>query len=266
MLDLVITQSIDNIVSNTVVSDILRYHAAIHRNLNMPKPQPLRQTIQYRNESAIDNEMFQADIEASTLCLDPATSAASLLDQYDDTMSALLDKHAPLQTRTITVRPKVTWFNGGIKMAKQKRRQLERRWRQSVLTILLDMFKEQKRHVNKLISSANSSYNTAKIIEDASDQNQLYNVVNTMAVKPEASLPNGSSLEQLASEFEIFVQTKFKRIQENLVSDADYVPPAECPCAMGAKLDILLPATEDEEKLLRVLQSGVHLILCQHGC
>ena len=250
MLDLIITQSVDNIVSNTVVSDFLTDHAAIHCHLHLPKPQPLRQKIQYRNYSAIDKEMFQADIEASTLCLDPGTSAASLLDQYDDTMSALLDKHAPLQTGTITVRPKVPWFNGDIKMAKQKRRQLERRWRQSRLTIHLDIFKEQKRHVNKFISSAKSSYYTAKIIEAASDQKQLYNVVNTMLVKPEASLPDGRSLEQLASEFELFFQAKVKRIQENLVSDADYVPPDECPCAVGAKLDIFLPATEDEVKLL----------------
>ena len=250
MLDLVITQSVDNIVSNTVVSDFLTDHAAIHCNLHMAKPQPLRQTIQYRNYSAIDNEMFQADIEASTLCLDTATSAASLLDQYDDTMSSLLDKHAPLQTRTITVRPKVPWFNGDIKTAKQKRRQLERRWRQSRLTIHLYIFKEQKRHVNKLIYSAKSSYYSAKIIEAASDQKQLYNVVNTMLVKPEASLHNGSSLEQLSSEFEIFFQAKVKRIQENLVSDADYVPPDECPCAVGDKLDIFLPATEYEVKLL----------------
>ena len=71
-----------------------------------------------------------------------------------------------------------------------------------------------------------------------------------MLVKPEASLPDGRSLEQLASEFELFFQAKVKRIQENLVSDADYVPPDECPCAVGAKLDIFLPATEDEVKLL----------------
>ena len=141
MLDLIITQSTDNIVSNTAVSDFLADHAAIHCHLHLTKPQPLRQTIQYRNHSAIDKDMFQADIEASTLCLDIATSAASLLDQYDNIMSALLDKHAPLQTRTITVRPKVPWFNGDINIAKQKRRHLERRWRQSRLTIHLDIFK-----------------------------------------------------------------------------------------------------------------------------
>ena len=63
-------------------------------------------------------------------------------------------------------------------------------------------------------------------------------------------MPNGSSLEQLASEFEILFQAKIKRIQENLGSDADHVPPDECTCAVGAKLDIFLPATEGEVKLL----------------
>ena len=48
MLDLIITQSVDNIVSNTV-SDFLTDHAAIHCHLHLPKPQTLQQKIQYRN-------------------------------------------------------------------------------------------------------------------------------------------------------------------------------------------------------------------------
>ena len=137
------------------------------------------------------------------------TMVKSPLHQYDDTMSSLLDKHAPLQTRTITVRPNVPWFNGDIKMAKQKRRQLDGGCRQSRLTVHLDnIFKEQKRHVNKLISSAKSFYYTAKIIEAVSDQKQIYNVVNTMLVKPEASLPDASLLVQLGSKCEIFFNPK----------------------------------------------------------
>ena len=129
-------------------------HGAVHCCLHLPKPQPLRHPIQYRNYAAIDKHVLRGDIATSTLCLDPATSAASLLEQYDTTLSLLLDKHAPVLTRTITIRPKVPWFNGDIKMAKQKRRQLERRWRQSRLTIHRDLFKEQRRHVNQLIASA----------------------------------------------------------------------------------------------------------------
>ena len=49
ILDLIITQSVDNIVSNTVVSDFLTDHAAIHCHLHLPKPQTLLQKIQYRN-------------------------------------------------------------------------------------------------------------------------------------------------------------------------------------------------------------------------
>ena len=153
-LDLIITKLTDNLVSKTNVSDFLTDQGAVRCGLHLPKPRPLRHSVQYRNYAAIDKEMLRVDIEASTLCLDPATSAASLLEHI--TLSALLDKHAPVQTRTITVRPKVPWFSGGIKMAKQKRWQLERKWRQSRLTIYRDLFKEQIRHLNQLITSGKS--------------------------------------------------------------------------------------------------------------
>ena len=251
-LDLIITKLTDNLVSKTTVSDFLTDHGAVHCDLHLPKPQPLRQSVQYRNYAALDKEMLRVDIEASTLCLDPATSAASLLEQYDTTLSALLGKHAPIQTRTITVRPKIPWFNGDIKMAKQKRRQLERKWRQSWLTIYRDLFKDQRRHVNQLISSAKSTYYTAKITEAASDHKQLYNVVNALLIKPEASLPDGGSLEQLANRFSALFQDKVVLIQENLTLKADpnYVPPDGSPCTVDNKLSIFLPATEDEVRRL----------------
>ena len=251
-LDLIITKLMNNLVSKTTVSDFLTDHGAVHCDLHLPKPQPLRQSVQYRNYAAIDKEMLRVDIEASTLCLDPATSAACLLEQYDATLSALLGKHAPVQTRTITVRPKVPWFSGDIKMAKQKRRQLERKWRQSRLTIYRDLFKEQRRHVNQLISSAKSTYYTAKITEAASDHKQLYNVVNALLIKPEGSLPDGGSLEQLANRFSVFFQEKVMLIQDNLILKADpnYVPPDDSPGTVDNKLRIFLPATEDEVRRL----------------
>ncbi|KAI0235841.1 hypothetical protein LSAT2_013614 [Lamellibrachia satsuma] len=95
-LDLIITKLTDNLVSKTTVSDFLTDHGAVHCDLHLPKPQPLRQSVQYRNYAVLDKEMLRVDIEASTLCLDPVTSAASLLEQYDTTLSALLGKHAPV--------------------------------------------------------------------------------------------------------------------------------------------------------------------------
>ena len=246
-LDLVITKSTDNLVSNTAVSDFLTYHGAVHCCLHLPKPQPLRHPIQYRSYAAIDKHVLRGDIATSTLCLDPATSAASLLEQYDTTLSLLLDKHAPVLTRTITIRPKVLWFNGDTKMAKQKRRQLERRWRQSRLTIHRDLFKEQRRHVNQLIASAKSAHYTAKITEAACDIKQLYNVVNALLIKPEHGLSDCGSMHQLANKFSAFFQDKIRMIQENLTLKANpnYVP-EDNPDAVDNTLSVLVPATEDE--------------------
>ena len=128
-LDLVITKLTDNLVSDTIVSDFLTDHDAVYCCLHLQKSQPLRHTIQYRNHGAIDKHMLRGDIATFTLCLVPATSAASLLEQYDTTLSTRLDKHAPVPKR-----PKVPWFNGDIKMAKQKRKPLERRWKHSRLS------------------------------------------------------------------------------------------------------------------------------------
>ena len=125
-LDLVITKSTDNFVSNTTVSDFLTDHGAVNCCLHLPKhqppPPPPRHIIQYRNYAAIDKLVHRGDFTTSTLCLDHATSAARLLEQYDTTLSVLLEKHAPVLTRTITIRPKVPWLNGDINMAKQTRR------------------------------------------------------------------------------------------------------------------------------------------------
>ena len=96
--------------------------------------------------------MLRSDIATSTLCLDAVTSAVSLLEQYNTTLSTLLDKHGPVLTRTVMIRPKVPYFKGDIKKkAKQKRRQSERRWRQSRLTITVTSSK------NRDVTSINSS-------------------------------------------------------------------------------------------------------------
>ena len=112
---------------------------------------------------------------------------------------------------------------------------------------------ETPRNVIQFISSAKSTYYTAKITEAASDHKQLYNVVNALLIKPEASLPDGGSLEQLASRFSAFFQDKkIRLIQENLTLKADpiYVPPDESPDTVDDKLSIFLPAMEDEVRRL----------------
>ena len=73
----------------------------------------------------------------------------------------------------------------------------------------------------------------------------MHIVVNELSIKPEASLPDGCSLDQLANIFSAFFQDKVRLIQENLTLKAD-VPPDESPGTVDDKLSIFLPVTEDE--------------------
>ena len=126
----------------------------------------------------------------------------------------------------------------------QKKRQLERRWRQSRLRIHRDLFKEQLHHVNQLIASAKSAHYTAKLAEAACDIKQLYNVVNALLIKPEPGLSDCVSMDKLASKLSAFFQNKIRMIQENLTLKADpnYVP-EDNPDAVDNKLSVLVPAT-----------------------
>ena len=138
-----------------------------------------------------------------------------------------------------------------MKMARQKRRQLERRWRQSRLTIHRDLFKEQKRHVNQLIASAMSAHYTANITEAACDIKQLYNVVNALLIKSETGLSDCGSMDQRASKFSAFFQDKIRMIQENLTLkvEPNYVP-TDNPDAVYDQMSVFVPATEDEVRRL----------------
>jgi hypothetical protein len=54
------------------------------------------------------------------------SSVEESVNIYNSILSKLVDTHAPLQHRTVIIRPQNPWFNEDIKEMKQLRRKLER--------------------------------------------------------------------------------------------------------------------------------------------
>lgn len=73
---------------------------------------------------------------------------SSSLARYEDFMRIVGSKHAPVQTRTIVVRPRVPWYKDAIRQAKKERRKAERKWRSSKLEFDLAVFKRKRNAVN----------------------------------------------------------------------------------------------------------------------
>ena len=75
------------------------------------------------------------------------------VNNYDEVLRSLLDKHAPVKERVVTVRPSAPWYTAEVTIEKRKRRQLERKWRASELPSDRVQYVHQCSVVNNLIKS-----------------------------------------------------------------------------------------------------------------
>ena len=114
-------------VINRFISD----HAAVFCPLNSLKPPAVVKEINYRQLKAIDLDALRVDLRDSDLCTTEFTDVDEMACCYNSTLQAILDKHAPLKTKTVVNRKQVPWFNSQMKAAIRVRRKAERIWRKS---------------------------------------------------------------------------------------------------------------------------------------
>ncbi|XP_052256472.1 uncharacterized protein LOC127861832 [Dreissena polymorpha] len=122
ILDVVITRDNDDTISYIDVIDLgfsnsdgklSMDHFAVTMNVRASKPVPVRKTVSFRKFRSIDVDLFKNDLRSSAIlnsesCL---TSVDELADSYESELSLLIDKHAPLRTKSIILRPTCPWYN-----------------------------------------------------------------------------------------------------------------------------------------------------------
>ena len=58
----------------------------------------------------------------------PPEDLGELVTLKHYTLKTTIDKHAPMQSRTMVVQPQVPWYNDEIQQAKREQRTAEKRW------------------------------------------------------------------------------------------------------------------------------------------
>ena len=212
-LDLVITRMSDDLVKEVFMTHYLPSdHAAVACSLNIRKPDAQRMTISSRKIKDINMDAFRSDIITSELCTSPAPEICTAVEQYDRVLQAILDKHAPLVSRTITCRPNAPWFNDDLRKAKQKLRGLERKMRSTKLEIHRQIFKDECHACNRSISEAKKEYYMNQFANF--DSRDLFRTVDKIS-KPSSAdiLPSiDESDDQLAERFAKFFTEKIEKI------------------------------------------------------
>ena len=122
-------------------------------------------------------------------------------------------KHAPLISRQVTVRPNTAWFDDGIATAKRKRRQAERKWRSTKLTVHLEIYKESCANVSKMCHDAKCHYYQNEITTNSQNPKALFRITDRLLNKAKvAVLPEHANAETLANDFVEYFDTKIRNI------------------------------------------------------
>ena len=116
-LDLVITRSDDDLVSNLNVTDpIISDHLAVHCKIAFKKPSYKRKEISYRNWKSVDKQSFITDIRESFLNnFENISDVTEFTALYGSTLSSILEKYVPLRKRSVTMRPSSQCYTAEIK-------------------------------------------------------------------------------------------------------------------------------------------------------
>ncbi|CAB3989706.1 Hypothetical predicted protein, partial [Paramuricea clavata] len=237
-LDLIITRSEENIVNHYNIFDpLISDHSVVHLQLLIRKPKFVKKHLLLRNLRAVNIHKFKTDVLNSFLLKNFTTmDLVSLVNEYD-CLHTILDNHAPIKSREITLRPKAPWYTNEINDKKRIRRQLERKWHKTRTNADWNRYKQQCYAVNKLIDSSKSAYYTDLINNGSSDQKTLFKTVsNLLHTNTIIRYPSSPDPMSLANSFSDFFTQKIVKIRgdiedellskniENPIPDADSCP------------------------------------------
>ena len=229
-------------MDNPFVSD----HLFVHSLLDLAKIPLERKGISSRKIRNIDFSEFCGQLEDTRIVRDVASfSLGDLVYEYNTTLKSLLDSHAPLKTKTITLRPTALWYTEELRSEKKKRSDLERRWRSSKRECDYSRFTEQCLRVNALIKKTKVDYYSGIIQESSNNPRTLFSTVNKLLHKGvPAEYPSGSASDgDLANKFIDFFGEKITVLRNSLDSTSDIVVESDAivhQCTLSCFMSVTL--------------------------
>jgi hypothetical protein len=265
-LDLLITRQSEALSDVSVYDTLISDHAAVLFKLKSKRPPLPKKELEYGKLKRIDMDKFAQDIRSSSLFSSTYTDVNQFAEAYNQVLSELLEKHAPLQQKTITLHPSAPWYTDEIKEAKQERRQADRKWRQSGLTVHKQIFQELKIKVDTMISNSKVDYYNQKINESSDSQRSFFNCIDELLNRKQSSkLPDHNSDKTLAHQMSQFFVDKVSTIRSKLeafkLNHCLHTAPEQSLVCEASYLVDFQQATEEEVRKIIMLSATKSSIL-----
>ena len=179
---------------------------------DLSRPRVPRKVVKCRNVKGIDRSLFRADIAQSPLVIGSPDGVDDLLVLYNATLLGLLNKHAPEKEKVV---PSSPWINEAVIKAKQARRRAERKKRKTGLVVHIEIYKQARNNVTKLIKQAKASHFHAKLEDAETDSKKMFSLLSTLLNRENRSdsLPDMIP-QEAAKSFSRFFQEKIQTIRK----------------------------------------------------
>ena len=191
-------------------------------------PLQVKEIVHYRKIRDIDIYRFRSDLNKSlSHCINKNLNEH--IEHYNSTFKTVLDQHAPIKTKRVSIRRKASWFTDELTTAKKARRRCERLWRRTRLQEHRAELAKARLHVNNVVHRLKTECYSRKIEQCGTDQKKLFSIVNDLLhTKALSPLPSAVSDFELANRFSNYFHDKIVTLRNLLdTCDLDLSPPSD---------------------------------------
>ena len=220
-------------------TDITSDHFPIIIDLPCMEHQQKKQSIRYRNTKDIDTGSGIADFKKVF-----SEIHESVYGFFDSLSRGVVEKHAPLITRTIREHNDPPWMDTEFKLNRSKRRKLEK-WKDCNTAEIRGAYVAQRQLCADMSIANRKEYYSKLVSEAGNDQKLLFKVANNLLDKNKVrSLPEHEDPVKLANEFNRYYIDKIDKIRKAIpVASENVITPTRF---QGNNLDSFEPTTVDE--------------------
>ena len=248
-LDLLITREGDRITATNVsVTDLISDHYAVTCNITMKPTVAEKTELTYRKINDINIDQFKEDLRNSELIKSHAgMNLQELVDKYDTVLVSILDKHAPIKTKTMPHKTKEPWYDEELHTTRKTLRQFERRWKSEQTENSKHEFLAQKNVFVNLIKTKQSTYYNTKIEEIGVDQSRLFMEISKIMHRGKCNpMPPDIPADELPDAFNDYFATKISNIRERFSDTTDEAFEYDSPANIQTAMTAYRPLSEHE--------------------
>uniref|UniRef100_A0A8P4G516 Reverse transcriptase domain-containing protein n=1 Tax=Dicentrarchus labrax TaxID=13489 RepID=A0A8P4G516_DICLA len=194
-------------------------HLAIITDIDIPIPTIKdKRTISFRNLKSISPSALTTSLASKISSSPPplTDNPSDLTKFYNETLSSCLHQLAPIKTKTVSFTHSAPWYTPELHKMKSRKRQLERLYKKTGLTVHLQTFTDYLLQYKDALNTTRSTYYSHLIHAGSTNPKALFSIVNKL-LKPSDNTSKSFTTDKCNS-FLSFFQSKIDNIYNNLSS------------------------------------------------